>query len=246
MIATGLVSLTITTAQAGPVLGPRDEVATDPVNGKNVTAKANASEPLPAMPSPLIAEDKVLASAYYDTMSILSTVNRCSEFFGGAESAVDAFGELMGKVKKAQEAPWIGIKMSGEITNFYNARTKASYRLFDKVALNTNGPFYRNAGPRMLPAAVRLGSFEPNTREARVLIFLHELGHMMKGAQGKWLLPNDGTDEGLSLKNSATIENICGEEIHGLGASEAARKLAQGLKAEEAMTVPGSAHAPEF
>lgn len=37
----------------------------------------------PNLPSPLITEDKILGSAYYDTLSILSTPNECSDFLVG-------------------------------------------------------------------------------------------------------------------------------------------------------------------
>lgn len=54
---------------------------------------------LPA-PSSLIAQDKVLASAYFDTLSILSTTNGCSAFFGGPKASVDIFNQLIGRVRK--------------------------------------------------------------------------------------------------------------------------------------------------
>jgi len=44
-----------------------------------VSANAFRATPL----AELIAEDKVIRSAYYDTLSILSNNNKCSELFGG-------------------------------------------------------------------------------------------------------------------------------------------------------------------
>ena len=61
-----------------------------------------------------------------------------------------------------------------------------------------------------------IGSFEPGTKEVRVLILLHELGHLIQDAQGEWLLPNDGNDEELSRRNSRRIEDVCREEIQAL------------------------------
>jgi len=81
--------------------------------------------------------------------------------------------------------------------------------------LNTNGPFYRKRLSQAEPTMPRIGTFEPNTREIRVLIFLHELGHVIKGEDGKWLLPDDGKSDDLSRQNSQKIEDVCGEQIKG-------------------------------
>src|SRR6185436_7440188 len=85
------------------------------------------------LPSPLIAEDKILGSAYYDTLSILSTPNECSDFFGGASISVEIFNSLISKVQKEYVASPIGIRMSGVTINVSNALTNSKYRLFDKV-----------------------------------------------------------------------------------------------------------------
>jgi hypothetical protein len=239
------IVLTLTTAQAARTHDPKDDLRAEAVFDKSVAVPADISVAIPHAPSPLIEEDKVLASAYFDTMGILSTENECSRFFGGPAAAVDAFGKLVGRVRKDHAAPGIGMGMSGATENFLNVQTKKEYRLFEKVVLNANGPFYRGPSDRSEPAR-RLGSFEPNTREARALIFLHELGHMVKGANGKWLLPNDGGNEGLSRRNSLAIENVCADELHGLGGSQAGRDLALRVKAEEELALPQSASAPEF
>lgn len=47
-------------------------------------------------------------------------------------------------------------------------------------------------------------------------MFLHELGHMMKGNDGRWLLPDDGKDQNRSHVNSQKIEDFCGSEIKRL------------------------------
>jgi len=46
-------------------------------------AAVSAKAVNPSIPSPLLSEDKILETAYYDTLSILSTPNACSNFFGG-------------------------------------------------------------------------------------------------------------------------------------------------------------------
>jgi len=111
--------------------------------------------------------------------------------------------------------------MTGATTNVFNATTKSQYRLFDRVLLNTNGAFYRRKVSNVEPDLPGVGSFKPNTKEVRVLILLHELGHVMRGLDGNWLLPDDGRDEQLSRRNSRKIEEVCGDEIKSLGKAKA-------------------------
>ena len=240
LISVALVSLALNMAHAvtstDPEDGARLYAAVD--NRLNVSAEANV--PLATVRTRLLAEDKVVAAAYYDTLSILSTVNRCSTFFGGPAAAVDIFNRMIGLVEKDYFSAAIGMQMSGETVNFSNARTQSEFRLFDKVALNVNGPFYR----KLSGDDARIGSFEPSTREARVLIFLHEMGHVVKGSDGKWLLPNDGDSEARSRRNSQIIEQVCGDEINGLRTSEAALSLARHLQAEAEMS--GTTTPPEY
>jgi hypothetical protein len=238
--------LALATAGAAMAHNAVENVKADPVITNNVTASAAVGVSLPATPSRLIAEDRVLASAYYDTLGILTVNNRCSEFFGGPETSVAAFSKLIGRVRKDHRAPAVGMEMSGSWENFFNAQTRKEYRLFDKVALNTNGPFYRGKAATAGPTPHRVGSVESNTREARVLMFLHELGHMIKGPEGKWLLPNDGDNEELSHRNTVMIEKVCEDELLGLGGSQAGKELAKRVKAEEELAIPQSASSPEL
>ena len=134
----------------------------------------------PPLPSPLITEDKVLGAAYYDTLNILKTSNECSEFFGGASASVDIFNDLIAKVRKAYFPSWIGIKMSGGVTNVSSFKTTRKYRLFEKVSINANGPFYRRRYTNAETSVPGIGRFAANTKEARVLMLLHELGHLVQ------------------------------------------------------------------
>ena len=240
LISATLIFLTLSTAKALTPTDPKDP-RPDGITDSRVAAYVDMNLPLPAVPSPLIAEDKVVASAYYDTLSILSTKNKCSDFFGGPEAAVEVFNQMISQVKKDYGAEGVAMEMSGSISNVLNVRTKKQSRMFNKVKLNANGPFYR----RPLKVETRVGSYQPQTREARVLIFLHEMGHLVKGANGTWLLPNDGNDEALSMRNSSTIESICGEAINGLGTSAAATMLARRAKAEEQFSNVLNASPPE-
>lgn len=187
----------------------------------------------PILPSPLIEEDKVLGTAYYDTLSILSTPNECSDFFGGPSASVEVFNSFIGKVRKDYFSPWIGIRMSGSAVNVFNTQTQRKYRLFDKVSINGNGPFYRrkHSGSQVFVPGV--GSFEANTKQVRVLMFLHELGHIVKGQSGDWLLPDDGRDEVLSRDNTKKIEDVCGGQIKSLGKGDTVMNSAKGKYTEE-------------
>ena len=168
---------------------------------------------------PLVLEDDVFGSAYYDTLAILRSENRCSEFFGGT-STVDIFDRLIAKMHKNYFSADIGIRMGGETENILDNQTNRRYRMFEKVELNGNGPFYKNKYSDSVRTLPGIGSYRPDTREARVLMLLHELGHTIKRDDGKWLLPNDGDDESLSRRNSLTVEKVCGEEISKLGRVE--------------------------
>lgn len=216
LIGTTLMSIALVTTRASAPTGFGDEVRHDFADGAKSAVETSARVPLASVPSPLISRDKVLGSAYYDALGILSESNRCSDFFGGSATSVEVFKELVSKITKDFLSVGIAMRMSGPTTNIHNSLTKKVYRTFAKVSLNSNGPFYRKRFVASQPTVPHVGTFAPNTKEARVLILLHELGHVMKGANGDWLLPNDGKDEGLSRINSRRIEDICGEEIRSL------------------------------
>lgn len=167
------------------------------------------------VPPKLVARDKILGTAYFNTLSILSASNECSDFFGGPANAVEVFTRFMDKVKKDAVRPVVGIQMTGNVVNIKSIATNAQYRLFDQVVINSVGPFYQRQFYNLRFRGV--GSFGPNTREVRVLMLLHELGHMVKGDDGNWLLPNDGQDERISQLNSKRVESVCGKQINDLG-----------------------------
>jgi len=185
---------------------------------------AAGSVPLP--PPISISKDKVLESAYYNTLAILSTSNRCSHFFGGPAASMDVFNRLMGKARKDYLASSVAMRMYGPTINGQDARTNTRYRLFTKVSINANGPFYKSGNSRWERSVFGIGTFGPNTQGVRVLILLHELGHVMKGHDGNWLLPDDGGNDQLSRHNSRKIEEVCGNEIKGVRDGEFMRNLA--------------------
>jgi hypothetical protein len=214
-----LLAISLVSANANAPADFRGDSRDMPVPASKVDSnkddQANPIE-IPVEASPLISRDKTLGAAYLNTLSILSTTNGCSLFFGGPAASVEVFKQLVRKVRKDYFPTAIGIQMSGETVNISNVGSKTEYRLFDKVTINANGPFYqRQFSPSNIPLH-SVGTFGPNTKEVRVLMLLHELGHVMKGKDGNWLLPDDGEDQSLSRLNSRKIEGACGEQIKAL------------------------------
>ena len=158
----------------------------------------------------------LLDRAYLDTYSILSGDNRCGSFFGGKSSRL-VLDELVIKLQdQVITDTRIGIRMSGNFIILLEPQEGLSYRIFERVELNSRGAFYRSKTFPSEPYVPNMGSFSPNTRQARVIILLHELAHMIKGKNGTWLIPDDGTTPQLSRQNTQTIEAQCGDRIRSL------------------------------
>ena len=154
-----------------------------------------------------------LDRAYLDAFTILGQQNACSEFFGG-EAAQEVLEELVIELREERmNDARIGIRMSGPFTLFARSERHISYRLFAGAALNTAGPFCKSKVFAAEPFVPNVGSFQPNTREVRVLILLHELAHLIQGRNGAWLIPDDGDRPQLSRQNTSTVESVCGKEI---------------------------------
>jgi hypothetical protein len=223
--ATPLMSLALISVLAKPLppVVDRPDYIEDASSGDPNERLRPVLPPAPA----LVLEDKVLESVYYNALAILSTNNRCSDFFGGPSASIEVFSRLMGQVRKDYYAPSVAMRMHGITVNTEDARTRARYRLFTKVSINANGAFYRRANFRSEQTVPGVGSFRPNTREVRLLILLHELGHMIRGLDGNWLLPDDGGNESLSRDNSRKIEKVCGDQIESPNEGEAIRNLAR-------------------
>src|SRR5206468_12290156 len=95
----------------------------------------------------------------------------------------------------------IGIRMSGPFT-IIEPQEGIAYRLFARADLNSLGAFYRSKNFPSDPFVPNIGSFQPNTREARTLILFHELAHMIKGNNGTWLIPDDANNPQVSRHNT--------------------------------------------
>ena len=182
---------------------------------KAASVKSEAA--LVPAPLELARKDEAYKSAYHDVYHILSTPNPCSSFFGGSETAVEVLNTLFGQLQTSRlSTTRTGLSMFGTTRSISNARTGASYRMFEKAVINTTGPFYQRKFAPSDPFVPNVGSFQPNTREARAAIVLHELGHLLQGANGSWLLPNDGESDEQSRKNTSKIEERCGEQLKNL------------------------------
>jgi hypothetical protein len=153
--------------------------------------------------------------AYLDAYKVLDSGNSCGSFFGGAARSV--LEELVLRLREQTILDTrIGIRMSGRFTMQLEPNERIEYRLFERADVNTVGPFYRTKSFPSEQYVPNMGSFGANTREARVLILLHELGHLIKRNDGRWLIPDDGDDPQLSRLNTMTVESKCTEQIRSL------------------------------
>jgi hypothetical protein len=186
--------------------------------GQKQLNAAGLSKPLEEQPDKicLIAglNDRLVETAYKDACKTLLAVNPCSWFFGGPGVAIEALNSL---VKYAQKSALmdrhIGMRMSGIYHLVPNNRSGDTYRLFEKATINLNGPFYNEKSFPSQPWVPKIGPFKPNSREARATILLHELGHMMRGKDEIWLLPDDSNDVNRSSNNTDLIIKHCGGQI---------------------------------
>jgi len=148
--------------------------------------------------------------AYLDAYTILKSHNQCSSLFGGP-LAITALNELVRHLKPRYLDKKIAIRMSGKTTTVQSNLTGFMFRSFERAEVNLGGSFYRANSRHSI-----VHEFPPNTRETRVVVLLHELGHMVKKNKVEWVLPDDGTDASLSVQNSQTVVSACREEINGL------------------------------
>jgi hypothetical protein len=175
-----------------------------------------AAPPADAAPAPtpldLSSEDVADRPSYADVFRLLKDDNACSRFFGGPRLAVTVFNQFTRQLRPRRlGAGAVGVVMTGQYTNYQDMTTGASYRLFDEALLNSEGPFRSKVAARM-----RVGSFPAESRQGRALMLLHELGHLIRGKDGRWLLPNDGGNTALSEGNTKEVESRCRAELLAL------------------------------
>jgi hypothetical protein len=161
-------------------------------------------------------KDFELTQAYQDVFQILSDQNACSSFYGGPRNATTVLNDFVPHVKAHRLLKELSFQMTGRPIMIHNPITGLSYRLFDTATVNSDGSFYRRRldSLRRFPADV--GSFPPGTRQARALILLHELGHLMEGQDGSWLIPDDGHDGAVSNRNTLLVQRACRVQLEAL------------------------------
>ncbi|HLL74885.1 MAG TPA: hypothetical protein VK421_06435 [Pyrinomonadaceae bacterium] len=180
---------------------------------------APALTPL-AVPAPLalLKGDAVFRQAYEDVYSILSAENECSRLYGGAAPAAYVFNQLAGTFKSARVGgSRVAGQMGGGSINVRHEPSGLKFRLFEKAVINTGGAFYRRQNGQSEEKVPRVGSFAPDTRGARALILLHELGHVVRGEGERWVLEDDGGDPLLSERNTQLVEEHCIGQLKALG-----------------------------
>ena len=166
------------------------------------------------LPLPDLNKLNVLQKAYIDVFTILSNENSCSDFFGGPQS-IKALNKLVQQLRSSWLNQRIGIRMSGSTSFYEDANSSLSFRLFDRAEVNSAGPFFKSRTP-LGPTIPYVGVFLPNTREARATILLHELGHLIRNQDHRWLLDDDGDDPTKSEENTDRVLKVCRDQIDSL------------------------------
>ena len=165
---------------------------------------------------PFTIKNWELNRTYQDVFKILSRPNTCSDFYGGPRAATTVLKDFLPRVKPRRLVREVSFQMSGKPRVIYNPEVKATYRLFDNVMVNSDGSFFQRRFEmfRRFPADV--GDFMPGTRPARALILLHELGHLIQGENGTWLIPDDGGDGSQSDRNTLRVQQACRAQLEAL------------------------------
>lgn len=183
---------------------------------------SSVAEPLAPAPLAPLPKDEALRDAYLDAYRILKGENSCSAFFGGPAASLTVLNRMVGAIRKeVLDDEGVGMRMTGEVTYCKDSLTGVQYRLFDKMSLNVRGVFYNRTRFR-----APLGWDDPflvkaEVREMRVTVLLHELAHLVEGADGRWLIPNDGGDARLSLQNTLAVMERCGRHVKSLSGGPA-------------------------
>ncbi len=164
----------------------------------------------------VVKKDWSLNSAYSDVFKILSQGNACSDFYGGSRAATTVLNEFFVLVTPEQMNREVTFQMVGPPRLLRDPATGASYRLFNRTVVNTNGSFYQRRVEMMREYPSDIGSFTPGSRQARALILLHELGHLIRDENGDWLIPDDGHNGPQSKANTLRVQKACRVQLETL------------------------------
>jgi hypothetical protein len=179
---------------------------------------ARAEAATPPAPQALRHSGLADAASYVDAFRVLSDENSCSRFFGGPRMALTVLNGLALRLRIRPLGPGtVVIRMSGGYKVYRDDATGESYRLFREALVNSDGPFLRRV-VRTQSARLQIGRFAAETRQAKALLLLHELGHLVGASgDGGWLLPDDGGDTRQSERNTRTVESRCLKQLLALG-----------------------------
>ena len=161
-------------------------------------------------------KDWNLSQAYQDVFKILSHENACSNFYGGPRAATTVLNGFVVRVRPLPLGEEVSFEMEGATRLLRDPATGRSYRIFDKTMVNLQGSFYQRRDDLMRKFPSDVGNFAPGTRPARALILLHELGHLILGEDGDWLLPDDGHNGRQSKANTLKVQQACRRELDAL------------------------------
>ena len=164
----------------------------------------------------IVKKDWSLAQAYSDVFKILSDQNPCSSFYGGPRAATAVLNDFVVLVQSQPMQREVTFQMVGTPRLLRDLATGASYRLFDRTLVNTNGSFYQRRVELMREYPSDVGDFAPGSRQARALILLHELGHLIQDANGDWLIPDDGHNGPQSKANTLRVQRACRVQLEAL------------------------------
>ena len=182
-------------------------------DNKPVVAVLSEEQPRPLV---FAKKDWALTQAYFDVFKIVSTQNTCSSFYGGPDSATTVLNRFATQIESRTLEPEISFQMRGRPLKIYDPSVHVSYRLFQRTTVNTKGSFYQRRSDWMRRFPPDIGDFAPGTRQARALILLHELGHLIEGEEGDWLIPDDGYSGSQSKANTLRIQQACRKELEAL------------------------------
>src|SRR5678815_5573909 len=164
----------------------------------------------------VIEKDWSITQAYVDVFKILNNQNTCSDFYRGPRTATTVLNGFVIRVKSQSLMREVSFQMAGSPRVIHDLTTGASYRLFEKTMVNINGSFYQRRADPMRKFPSDVGNFAPGSRAARALILLHELGHLIQGENGDWLIPDDGFNAEQSTANTLRIQQVCRKELDAL------------------------------
>ena len=211
-----LVNTDTALPQPSPESGAEDATKTSTVEHPPAVVESKTAARIVPKSLTFINPKKLtpLEKAYLDAFTILREENSCSQLYGGSHVII-ALNEMVGMLRPTYMDRKTGVRMSGETTMRLDSPTGLTFRLFEKAELNLDGLFYK--GNSLYTAHIpSIGIFPPNTREARVTVLLHELGHLVRKANKQWVLPDDGNDADRSRENTAKVIAVCGKQIEGL------------------------------